>query len=466
MKKYYLIFLLVGLCSGSYAQWNLIKNFGINYSLSDMNFINKDTGFVVGQNSSFPFGSMGNGFVAKTTNGGMDWDFSPFPYWLCSVYFLNKDTGFIGGEVSSLYRTYDGGTTWDTLILNPPGLSFGHFFISFYFSDNQHGFASNSHPLHPLWQTNDGGNTWEEKQIGASVSQQGMGHLMFSSDSIGYLDMSYKTTDGGNTWEFNPFNGSNLLGINLNYGFGGNNPSYHCLDDTLGYIMGFYWWSIPYGGVIEKTTNSGESWEINFLPKMYSLNSIYFASKNVFYLAGYACPDPNETPLHPFYSFLKSEDRGESWYYQESNPDSLRFNVGLITFPQNNRDIGYAIGHYNIGDTMFNSVMLKTTNGGGPLCFEWEPVSYNPNTVLENQKLEIKLYPNPATSKLNIQVPNPQSEKLQLKVFNLNGQVLINQQIQNIADYSLDISKLPQGNYLLKLLGKNEVFVRKFVIIR
>jgi hypothetical protein len=60
---------------------------------------------------------------------------------------------------------------------------------------------------------------------------------------------------------------------------------------------------------------------------------------------------------------------------------------------------------------------------------------------------QIKLYPNPTTGKVNIQLPT--TEPIQLTISNTQGQEIQNQIVQNAS--TIDISIYPQGIYLFKL---------------
>jgi photosystem II stability/assembly factor-like uncharacterized protein len=70
----------------------------------------------------------------------------------------------VSGPASSIYKTEDGGQTWN-MMMNKPGT----YFRSILFADDQHGFASNLGvgagfgnvtDTTPLYETKDGGGTW------------------------------------------------------------------------------------------------------------------------------------------------------------------------------------------------------------------------------------------------------------------------------------------------------------------
>lgn len=79
-----------------------------------------------------------------------------------------------------------------------------------------------------------------------------------------------------------------------------------------------------------------------------------------------------------------------------------------------------------------------------------------------NMDEEISIYPNPA--KDNVIVKSLKYIE-QLEIYNLEGQLL---QITKPGkkEVSIDVSALPPGYYLIRVSGWDEVFVRKFVVVR
>ena len=103
--------------SNSGNNWNCYPEytFDSNYVLTNGQFINSQTGWVIG--SSYTYYS-GNGVILKTTNGGLNWirQNTGFDNYYCScINFLNENTGWIGssgGSVGYLMKTTNGGINW------------------------------------------------------------------------------------------------------------------------------------------------------------------------------------------------------------------------------------------------------------------------------------------------------------------------------------------------------------------
>ncbi len=76
-------------------------------------------------------------------------------------------------------------------------------------------------------------------------------------------------------------------------------------------------------------------------------------------------------------------------------------------------------------------------------------------------KTNIIVYPNPANSKITIEL-NALLDDNTISIINLNGQELIKKQI-SITKFEIDINKLPCGIYFVKVKSKNGIEAAKFV---
>jgi hypothetical protein len=77
---------------------------------------------------------------------------------------------------------------------------------------------------------------------------------------------------------------------------------------------------------------------------------------------------------------------------------------------------------------------------------------------------EFSLYPNPASTQLTITNAAIEDEKIQLIVLKLDGQVLINQEIEHFStNYPLDVTQLSNGFYFIKIHYKGRSEILKFL---
>ncbi len=84
---------------------------------------------------------------------------------LASVQFLNEQEGFITGEFGAVYRTGDGGSTWEVL----PKIGDDFYPYAAVFADRDRGWVSGLAGV--VMQTTDGGNSWIKRvnEAGAPI---------------------------------------------------------------------------------------------------------------------------------------------------------------------------------------------------------------------------------------------------------------------------------------------------------
>ncbi|MBE2219726.1 MAG: hypothetical protein IAE90_16060 [Ignavibacteria bacterium] len=160
----------------------------VSVSPNDIGFVNEETGYAIA-----------NGKICKTTNGGLNWAIDNTPMNCQDLQFFNDQSLIISGmtsgnSYSSLLKTSDGGTTWQTIPLN-------FLMTNFDFKDENTGFASgilNSKIY--IFKTIDGGFSWSTI-LNMSVDYQQGFHFLNASTGMA-VDGSaiIRTEDGGITW--------------------------------------------------------------------------------------------------------------------------------------------------------------------------------------------------------------------------------------------------------------------------
>jgi photosystem II stability/assembly factor-like uncharacterized protein len=144
--------------------------------------------------------------LLRSDQGGSD--LGPLPWGstsrcrspIAGLSFPSKDVGYVAREDGRLYRTGDGGHSWNRM--EPVPLSEGQadagggVVTDVAFATQDGGFASTSDGL---YRTSDGGATWE-----LALSRPGLNALYFATPEVGYVVGSgldvFKTIDGGRTW--------------------------------------------------------------------------------------------------------------------------------------------------------------------------------------------------------------------------------------------------------------------------
>jgi len=110
-------------------------------------FTSKDTGFVAGYAD--------NGQILKTTDGGLTWIITSLPEQIHSICFPGRLTGYAVGTEGAIYKTVDGGESW-----NPMVSGTSEYLTSVAFSNVNRGFALGYEGF--VLTTADGGLTWEK----------------------------------------------------------------------------------------------------------------------------------------------------------------------------------------------------------------------------------------------------------------------------------------------------------------
>ncbi len=221
--------------------WNSVLN-DSGYTLRSVNFINSNTGFACGGlyfsgpgnllmttngGVSWQFSSLNTAYlfsitftdvttgymisnhnILKTTNSGINWNqFASLSFPLSSAAFLNKNTGFaVGGDPFAIdssgriFRTLNGGSTWDTVYMDRRGM-----LNDIKFVNSLTGFALGTPyapPILPnrILKTTNSGSNWFIDTLFSSIGQ--FTSIFFTDQNTGYAvggnGVIIKTTNGGN----------------------------------------------------------------------------------------------------------------------------------------------------------------------------------------------------------------------------------------------------------------------------
>ncbi len=164
----------------------------------------------------------GSGRIFRTTDGGSTWTNVPYPppesSFMNGVWFVDPAFGYALGDPPAgaskyvLLRTTDGGQTWDHMPDEPVGdPGEGGLNNSFWWTDAMHGWFGTS--VDKVWRTWDGGATWQSSPCGAAAS---LG-VAFSDNQSGlavHTDGTVsRTTDGGLTWSNAPISPTRLSAV-------------------------------------------------------------------------------------------------------------------------------------------------------------------------------------------------------------------------------------------------------------
>jgi photosystem II stability/assembly factor-like uncharacterized protein len=387
---------------------------------------------------------------------------------LNSVFFLNDKTGWVCGDSGIVLKTSDGGMSWNSYATS-------HFvnLLSIHFCDSLHGVAVGTKSS--IFATNDGGIIWSLKNINPDINFNAVKFI--DSAKILVVGNSGKillSTDRGNNWQTipdpPPQNLLNISFLDMNFGFiggdeiikkttdGGNSwITMGSRDDTKMVLINnmFFWkigWSWPSGiqeprQYIEKTTNGGISWEIQYMTIGNNLQSIQMYNLEKGFVLNY------------FGVVLVTTNGGTQWLRQEGFP-----NIRLNEFNFVDSSTGWIVGNAGL--------IFKTTNAGGI----YTGVEDDKNRIINFTLFQN--YPNPfnPTTKIKFTIPSnvilSEAKNLfvSLKVYDVLGRevaTLVNEEKQpGVYEVEFDASQLSSGIYFYTLEAGEFRDTKKLIFLK
>ncbi len=328
------------------AQWNRINNSPSQTRV--IYFYNAQTGYTLKNNE-----------IHKSTDGGNTWNLLPSNFdsfiSLSDIYFVNQDTGFVllSNNMTfaypvSAYTTYDGGNTWNSL--------FGPFDggnLSFHFQDENNWYfhlSSNwSTPTDSIFHTSDAGANWTN--IGNTTEiqyNQLINNLIVYKDSVTQdLDkLFYKSTDGGASYNLILTDSTPFAGIS----------DFQFLNNNDGYVLVYqYNHNDSFHSKIYKTTNGGLNWNNFTLPSACKdPQYMHFIDVNNGYIISHHL---DSTRSEIFFT----TDGGQTWAMEFTANTSEYFFNGIAEYFQNIYVQGNNIIRKSI-TTAVNEIQFKEKN--------------------------------------------------------------------------------------------------------
>jgi len=262
------------------------------------------------------------------------------------IFISGPDTLLLsGGEDASgiVLRSVDGGENFETIANN-----FNKSVNGLWFIDSQRGFAVDNDVI--IYKTLDGGFTWNGyyPQIYPLSVNRNLRSIIFVNDSTGFVcggknfgnGLIYKTSDGGVSWSFTEFThelrgiwfDGELNGITCGYGAmlhstdGG--LTWNLSDSFKEYFTGLRkdpvgsLWACTFDGEVFSGGSAGENWyrmnDRSDLPSGFRLNCID-ANAGVIVAAG-----PNG-------SLIISKDNGSQWTVYTSFNENTIYDIKLLS---------------------------------------------------------------------------------------------------------------------------------------
>ncbi|MCH8903845.1 MAG: T9SS type A sorting domain-containing protein, partial [Bacteroidetes bacterium] len=208
-------------------------------------------------------------------------------------------------------------------------------------------------------------------------------------------------------------------------------------QDQINFIDNINGYGVGDNGLFLRTTDGGNTWSKSFIAQNpIILTKIQFINQSTGFItaANYG---------KKIGYIFKTIDGGSNWNVATVDTSGVLLDIYMIS-----TDTGYAIGHEKV---------FKTTNGG--------------NTGINDDKpdniFDIKIYPNPTSSQINIQLKNLENQDVELTIMNILGEVIYEEMFHNVEGelnkiYAL--SQLSNGIYFIKIGLDERIFVNKIII--
>ena len=281
----------------------------------DLSFVNSTVGYGLAVQVD-EWGDQ-TSYIAKTKDAGETWNYTQLDLWdwVYGLHFQTEGTGVLNG-VSGIYRTVDGGNTFDLIAsdLHPEGFvgdGRGRIFAYGYYG--------------MMYASTDGGATWRDLQTWAiPYESNGLLGGLFTDKETGYLfsyDSVFKSSDSGLNWR----------------------PTLAVPDADIQELL-FPSTQVGYAvgeDGLWRTTDAGETWSYLAIPGWYP-GPVEFATEHRGFAGdGYqSCwwctPEQRPIGLH------MTADGGSSWSQVQMPVPTAEgdvYRVAALSFPS--ADVGY-----------------------------------------------------------------------------------------------------------------------------
>ena len=137
--------------------------------------------------------------------------------------------------------------------------------------------------------------------------------------------------------------------------------------------------------------------------------------------------------------------------------DNLAQNANMLT------------GATTAASAQIDSVYFPNSDGVPSIALELSPFQVSVNEVANQGMKQFSIYPNPATSNINIKLNlAKQSEKVQVRIIDAVGRRMMMDDYNNLQNETLNVSteKLAAGNYYVVLIANGSATVQPFVVTK
>jgi len=408
-----------------HGSWTQVEIEDFTGRLNKTHFITPQAGWILSSSQIF-----------RTTDGGESFhevvpaDEDPQYEWqrdYQEIFFSDDQTGWIISRYEGIFRTEDGGDTWDRIGEGTDGS-----FNSVWFHGPDTGWMAGSNG--EIRRTGDGGQTWEQLDSG---TDERLREIRFADSQIGWVAGNdgtiLRTTDGGDSW------------VEQDSGTDRTLNSFTVFDAQTA-------WAAGDDEIILFTGDGGSTWSTQHLAEDISfrtpdLENIFTIDRDtVWAVGGY-----RQNVLTMF-----STDGGLTWA-RVPVPEGWLLKNAHFT----NSQSGWAVGE--------SGTILRYS---GPGSEAETPVSVHPGDPSELvTELELdQNFPNPFNPTTQIHYSLPEPSNVRLDVFNMLGQrvaVLVNEgKSAGRHTVRFDASGLSSGVYFYRLQTGSQTLARQMMLIK
>ncbi len=426
MKKILAVLISLVSFQGAHAQWTIRNSPNLpNSFIYQVEAIDANTAW-----GASPFME-----VVKTTDGGITWNSYPIvdPVFtsanVTSVSALNADTAWIVvaemGQTyfSRIYRTTNGGTTWQHQASAYPNP--GSYGYNIHFFDANNGVAlgfkviQGQSSLIEIITTSNGGITWNAvpaaNMPAMPASDPAYNTLTTIGNTIWIMDLDLnilKSADKGLTW------------TSTNPGFTqgpGSMETSLAFSDANNGLAGF-------NGQLKRTIDGGATWTtVAPAGTLFPFRIIPIPGTSLYMSSSRDAGNAGSSI---------SYDNGNTWIQLENT--YRHFDMEFV-----NATTGYSGGFNQM--QVFRGSLL----GKGEDILAWNnnfPISPNPTTGV-------------------FTISNTSAQAFRLEVYNLTGAKVLQQKGRLLGPTRIDLTGQPAGMYIVRIFSNGQVVNRKLLVL-
>lgn len=357
-------------------------------------------------------------------------------------------TGSINEVPSSRFYSYDPTADLFTQEADFPGPSRGFGIGDTWDGKAYIGFgAGQNGPLNDLWVFDPDANTWTElascpcsaRLHPAFIANQGKVFVGMGNGSAGNLNDWWEYDIASNSWSQKP----DFPDL----------PRHHPYQFAIG---DYVYAGLGHGNNIATGVNifdelyrydpQTEVWDqMKTLPAEGRVAGTQFSYGGKGYVLSGDGDDHNVMPFGSFWEYDPVEDK---WQGMPSHPGSSRWAPTSFVID----DYVYFLNGLSFSLVEDLNVYRFYLGEGDP------PTS---TTALENE--EVVISPNPAHDQVTIQLKESDTELKKVALFNLNGQLTLEESSSYNNTITLDTKSIPSGVYYLKIESGDEVISKKII---